>query len=265
MDPDEFFALAACFIVAIVGGIRGLIGIAGVTRMRASVLQRLSLIFVPIGYLALVQAVLVRWAAKDVREGPEYQVQFVLGDGAWLVMGCVAARLVGLEIRHDVVERRNSSAFVAALGWMLGLTLSYAGANIGEGATIWTTFFPAVIGAFLLLGCWMIVELIGGVSTAVLLDRDIASGLRLAGLLIAAGLVLGRAAAGNWVSVDATFEDFRRLGWPAALLAVVAAIVHRAQKPSVNSPKPTIFWRGVVPAMVYVLLAVGWCYYTRGG
>jgi len=253
------------FIIAIAGGIRGLISIAGVSWMRASVVQRLSLIFTPIACLMLVRAALVNWAAREVREGPEYQLLFVLGAGAWLVICCRAMLLLGISIREDVLQRRNSAALIAALGAMIGVTLSYAGANIGEGATIWTTFFPAVIGTVLLFGCWMLMELIGHASPAILLDRDVASGLRTAGALIAIGLVLGRAAAGNWISVDATLDGFVRLGWPALALAIIGGIAHHWLAPSRNHPMPRIFQRGFIPAIVYVLLATGWCYYRRGG
>jgi hypothetical protein len=258
-------ALAVCFVIAVAGGIHGLIGIAGVSWMRARVLQRLSLIFVPIACLVLVQEVLVRWAAREVREGPEYQFLFVLGAGAWLVVCSRTMLLLGISIREDVLQRHNPAALIAALGAMVGVTLAYAGANIGEGATIWTTFFPAVVGAVILFGCWMLMELPGRISPATLLDRDIASGLRLAGALTATGLILGRAGAGNWVSMEATLYDFVRLGWPALLIAVVAAMVHRWLAPSQKHPVQPIVSRGLIPAIVYVSLAALWCYYRRGG
>jgi len=73
---------------------------------------------------------------------------------------------------------------------MLGMSTCYAGANIGEGATIWTTFFPAAAGALLLLGLWLLIEITTGISAHISIDCDLASGIRLAGLLIAIGLIL---------------------------------------------------------------------------
>jgi hypothetical protein len=53
-------------------------------------------------------------------------------------------------------------------------------------------------------------------------ERDLASGLRLCGLLVANGLILGRAVAGNWHSEAATIHDLIHDGWAASLLSAAA-------------------------------------------
>ncbi|MDZ4199651.1 MAG: hypothetical protein U1E27_10260, partial [Kiritimatiellia bacterium] len=52
-------------------------------------------------------------------------------------------------------------------------------------------------------------------------------GRRWAGFLLGAGLLLGRASAGDWTSVDATFVEFFRDGWPVLVLLALAVVAER--------------------------------------
>ena len=83
----------------------------------------------------------------------------------------------------------------------MGVGIVYAFSNIGMGPTIWTTIFPALAATILLVLMWLLIESIGrGVAEAITIDRDVATAFRLAGAMIGCAIILGRAAAGKWVS-----------------------------------------------------------------
>ena len=71
---------------------------------------------------------------------------------------------------------------------------------------------------------WFIVDVIAHASGAVTIDRDTASGIRIAGWAVAAAILLGRSVAGDWTGWDATLGDFLRLRWPAAVLTAVMIV-----------------------------------------
>ena len=82
--------------------------------------------------------------------------------------------------------------------------------------------------------------------------------IRLAGLLIAWGLVLGRAVAGDWESIRATIFDFKMQGWPSLVLLVIAIFLEFRLRPSRKNLSPSVPKAGIVPAFIYVLAASLW-------
>lgn len=167
-------------------------------------------------------------------------------------------RLLGVSVRDDAVERRNPATAVVACGALVGVTLCFAGGNIGPGPTVWTTFGPAAMATGALLLLWLVVELASGVSDSVAIDRDLASGVRLGAMLVACGLVLGRAVAGRWESAGEMFDDFIREGWPAAALAFAAAAVHVMLAPTSYVPRWPVVPAGLMPAALYLAASVAW-------
>ena len=83
--------------------------------------------------------------------------------------------IVGVSMRDDVIERGNPAAAIVAGGTMLASGIVYAGANIGLGATIWSTITPALMAAVALAAAAMIVRIVSPVAEAVAIDRDVLS------------------------------------------------------------------------------------------
>src|ERR1043165_9310172 len=100
--------------------------------------------------------------------------------------------LLGICFREDVLDRDNPAAAVVVCGASVAATLTFAAANIGEGPTVWTTIFPALMATTGLFILWLALESMSRISTSVTEDRDVAAGVRLAGFLISIGLMLGR-------------------------------------------------------------------------
>lgn len=206
----------------------------------------------PLVAAAVLFIVLRQAASFDVRDDPAYLFFYMLLGAAWVGFWIRGLSVTGISRRDDVVERGNVSAAIAIAGAMLGITLCYAGGNIGAGPGWWVVVFSAGLASVALFAAWMILELTTGISEIVTVDRDSATGLRLAGFLIACGLILGRGVAGDWESADATVHDFAFAAWPVIVLVAVAAIVERVARPTPATPRPSLVPYGIVPALLYV-------------
>ena len=261
MDDDEFFALFVCLAIGGMASIAWSARLLRVTPLAVPNSQRFILAIVPLSCLGLLQLVLTMFASHEVKDGKVYDVLFLAGGAAWLGTVTFLLPLMGLDAIDDALLSPNPAAVMTLCGAWIGTILCYAGANIGEGATIWTTFIPAAMATAALLALWLTLELFTRLSEAITIDRDTASGFRLAALLISCGLVLGRAAAGNWVSLDDTLHDFVRQGWPAILLMALAGIFHRLWRPTSRQPHAALVTKGLIPGaglLVISLSYVSW-------
>lgn len=256
MDDDEVFTTLAAAVITIVAVIRWYGPLLSLTPLGERRGRRILLGLLPLPLLAGLQWVLVHWAAHEVRDDPRYVGLFLVSGAAWLGMTLCCLPLVGLSARDDVLESRNPAAVVALFGASTGMLLCYAGGNVGEGPTIWTTFGPAALAGLTLFGLWFVLEVLTGGREAIAIDRDVASAARLAGFLVAAGLILGRGVAGDWHSWDNTFSDLLTEGWPAFILMLATCTFHLIWRPSLRRPYAPVFSRGIIPAFFLVAIAV---------
>lgn len=255
MDGDEVLVLLVGIVASITGMVRWYLPLSRIVTRPAHLLQRGSLALAPPACLALLLPVLLNAASHEVTDDPQYVLLFEALGGAWLGLVAVMCAVLGVGPRDDAIERANPAAAVVVIGAMLGGTLVYAGANVGEGATIWMTIGPAVLATAAWFVLWAVHELTGGVSESIAVDRDVASAVRLAGLLVATGAILGRAVAGDYHSAGQTVREFDRQGWIALPLTIAATIIHLALQPRPRHAPGALFTNGVVPAIGYVAIA----------
>jgi hypothetical protein len=228
----ESFTLFASGVaaVAVVAGYYGTL--AGATRVgrRGGVGGLLALAAAPPIGLATLVPVLARAAAREVRAEFGYALLFGLAGVGWIGFALPAGSLLGVDFKGDAVDRRNRAAAIALAGAVLGLTCAYAGANVGEGATIWTTFGPAALATLAWAGAWAALERLTGIGDAIAIGRDLGAGARLAVFLLVAGVTCGYAAAGDYVGAVETLADFGRRAWPLAPLVALAAVAERVSR-----------------------------------
>lgn len=211
-------------------------------------------LFSPLFCALLLLAVLTTLAADDVRNDPKYIFMYMLMGLGWTGMTSLFFGTFGISIREDVAERHNRAAAIALAGALAGTTLAFAGGNVGNGPGWWVVIICAALSTAALFALWMLIELTTGVNEWVTVDRDRATAIRFAGLLIALGLILGRAVAGDWYSIDATLRDFWRVGRIAVILAFAGIIVERALQFMRERSSWVTF--GVLPSLAYVAAAV---------
>lgn len=256
IDGDEAFVLWTTSAIGLVAIIKWLLMLGRVGTFAGKRSQRLPLYVFPLAGLGVVFWALWFWSAHEIQENRTYVILFMTTAVTWLAIAQIGFRWFGISVRDDALENRNEAATAAVSGGFLGVALAFAGSNIGEGPSIWNTMFAAAVAtaAFFLL--WGVLELTTHVSDVIAIDRDLASGIRLAGLLVAIGLILGRAAAGDWESAEATVRDLLRLGWPTAALVVFAAVMQKYARPTPRNPVPATALFGWMPAILFVLVAV---------
>lgn len=258
MSEDEVFVLVASCILTAIFWLRWYRHCQALTWLRTSFGSRWLVIVMPLLCGVLLWLVLRNLAARDVRDALKYLLFYLVLGAAWVGLGIRLVGLLGLSVRDDVLERRNLAATWAVAGALVGLTLCYAGANIGDGPGWWVVVYSASLSTAGLLALWIILDRLSGLTEAVTVERDVASGLRLGGFLVAAGLILGRAVAGDWVSASATTVEFVRQAWPALALLLLAVPLEWVCRPSAEQPAPLWFVCGLPPLAIYVGGAVIW-------
>jgi uncharacterized membrane protein YjfL (UPF0719 family) len=213
--------------------------------------------------LTLVAITLEFWGAREIRANVSEVFFLTLVAAVLLILAAKLFPWFGLSLRDDAVERKNLSALIALCGAVLALGFICAGANIGEGPSYTNNFFCDVIGIASFFLLWFIVESIGKISRSIAEERDLATGMRMCGLLLALGLIIGRALAGDWHSETATVQDFIHEGWMAAALLLLALIVEPFARPNRRQPFPPWPACGLLPAALYISLAGVWVWHLR--
>src|SRR5689334_1025379 len=150
--------------------------------------------------LAVVAVALLTGADPQVRSGPGYVSLFLAVAADTLALVTLIAPAFGLAVLGGFVRERNAAVGWAVAGLWLGTGLVNAGANVGRGDTIYTTLGPLALALGALLALGAVLAAATDRFRAVRLDRDTRAGVRVGGLFIAWGLVLGRAVAGDWES-----------------------------------------------------------------
>jgi uncharacterized membrane protein YjfL (UPF0719 family) len=211
--------------------------------------------------VALIATALWLWGAKEVR-GNVSEVSFLTFIGiVWLLFGYLLFPWIGLSPRDDAFERKNPAATIALSCALFSIAITFAAGNLGEGPSYWENIFCAALATGGLFGLWLVMELGSHVSISIAEERDFASGLRFGGLLIALGLVLGRAVTGNWHSASDSVYDFIRDGWPTAIICLVAFVVELFLRPNRLRPFPSWPVFGLVPALLYLLSSIVWLWH----
>lgn len=262
MSEDEVLVFLISIVLAPILWLRLYFGLITVSPLGNPPASRLPLFLTPMLCGTFLLAVLLLWAARDVREHTEYIALFMVSGAATVGVALQALPLFGLSFRDDVVETPNRAARWVACALMLAVTMAFACANVGEGATIWMTLIPAALALSTLALLWLLLECFCSFSEAITVERDFAAGLHLSGFLVANALILGRAVAGDFESWSATLVDFVRLGLPSVVLSCAAIAVElkwRSDLPLRRSD----FVRGVLPASFQVFVALFWTLITR--
>jgi hypothetical protein len=236
-----------------------------VAAIRSAVRRNIFVVQVPLLCAAALWGVLRWFASHDVREAPIYLTYYMVMGAAWVGLVQLILSFCGLSARDDAVERDNRAAGRAIGGALIGATFAFAGGNIGDGPGWWVVLFSAGLSTGALLLGWFLLNTATGIIETITVDRDPSSGWRAAGYFVGAGVILGRAVAGDWVSTEAAVVDFLKVGWPVAILWAGPVVAEILFKPTPHQPTRPAIAAGVVLAVAYVgfgvtvaILAGGW-------
>jgi hypothetical protein len=254
MSGDETFVMIFGVVVALFTWPRWYRQLLGATRFSAPDSGRALVAWVPLICAAVLTYVLFTMASSDVVGA--YIWMYLLVGAGWLGLCAQALPWIGLSAVDDVGERGNGAAAWAVSGALLAMMFCFAGGNVGDGPGWWVVIFAAALATAGLALSWLLLDAIARVVDAITIERDVAAGLRCGAFIAAAGLVLGRAAAGDWVSAGATVRDFAAIAWPVLPATIGAAIVERMLRASTSQPEPSPVAVGAIPALGYCAAAV---------
>jgi hypothetical protein len=196
-------------------------------RWRAALLGSLSL------SIAGIWFVLTSWASFDVVDDPFYIVGYLSLGVVWIsVSAKVLHGFADIRFQQDVRDRNNLAAAVTIGGLLLGSAIAYAGGNIGDGPGFYVVVFSALLSTATVYGAAWVLALVSDGEERVSIDHDLGAAIRFAGLAIAAGIVAGRAAAGDWVDTESTLRDFVAVAWPVVALVAASVIMERRAPPA---------------------------------
>jgi hypothetical protein len=257
-SEDEVFAAIASLVVALVLWGRWFTVVLRARPLICPLAVRLPIVVAPALSTALLLGILLAWSASDVRTDALYLFMYTAMGMAWVGITALALPAMGISPTADVVDRRNRGASWAIAGAIVGLTLSFAGGNIGDGPGWWVVVFSAGLGTLGMFAGWAALDFVTGISRLVTVERDTASGVRLGALLASMGLISGRAVAGDWVSAAGTVEDFAMVAWPALGLVMIEGVLGLVMRPTRHNPHPSVPAFGAMPAVLYVGIAAGY-------
>jgi uncharacterized membrane protein YjfL (UPF0719 family) len=218
---------------------------------------RVFALAVPALALAIVLWGLRTLAASDVRESALYTTFYLVMGAGWTgAIGGLSGQLFGVQFTDDVLERHNLAAALALAGLVLGSAMAFAGGNVGDGPGWWVVVASATLSTSTLVAVWWLLHRVARVPERITVDRDMATGVRMFALTVAVGAVAGRAVAGDWRGYGDLFVSFAKAGWPAGVLAALAAVIEQLAAPTPERPRPSVLVYGLPPAAVYVGTAV---------
>ncbi|MCL2671041.1 MAG: hypothetical protein FWF10_03280 [Clostridiales bacterium] len=224
MSGDEILVFLASLVAAVLFFVKWYRAIFAAWPKSRGKLGKILLGVLPVLAFLIIRFVLKNLASYDVIFDPSYITFYIFLGFACLAFGCFMMRgCFDLSWRDDVLHLNNRAAAFAFAGGFLGITLIYAAANIGDGPGWWCVIFAGGLG----LGAWFLSALILQACTRVFervtVERDLSCGIRLGCYLIASGILLGRASAGDWTSFQMTVIEFW-VGWPVLPLTALAII-----------------------------------------
>jgi hypothetical protein len=191
---------------------------------RAPRLQWLMAAFVLVNAINL--AALLTLASADVRTDPFYIVYYVVLGLTASIPVMLGLRILGLH-RTDIVERGNRAASTLEFAALIAGAFAYAGSNIGDGPGYYVVVVGTALAFASLFAVALVHTAVNRTMYRVLVDRERGTAFRFGCLLVACGLVLGRAVAGDWNGFVPMLVDFRNLAWPVIVLLVVDLFLAR--------------------------------------
>jgi len=213
----------------------------------------------PIGSLGIILFTLKMLASFDVVNSFFYISMYMVLGLAGLFLGVTLMSCIfDLSWLDDALNLNNKAALIAVVGGFLGLTLIYSGANIGNGPGWWCVVFTGGLG----LVAWLVLGLVINSCTKtferITVERDIGCGIRFGFYLLASGIILARACAGDWTSFSVTLFEFMD-GWPVLVLAGILILVelyyiHRAKLNKTNNAIFGSIFLGV--AFIVIAIAI---------
>lgn len=253
---SEILVFLFCAIVALPIGLAMWTCIFRVNAMSASMQARMLALTALGGSIAVIVMALAFWSSADVRLSGIYFSLYVMLGLAWMAGTTLLLNLCGLCLRDDLIERRNPATPSVIIGSHIGAATCFAGANIGNGPGPHVVLFCALLATLTLIAAWVGLNRLSHSHAWITIEGDPVTGIRVGMLFIAAGVILGRAVAGDWISLGDTLFDFAKLGFPAIGLFALETLIQRKTEQRFSLTNPSWFIWGLMPSVGYAIATV---------
>jgi uncharacterized membrane protein YjfL (UPF0719 family) len=162
------------------------------------------------------------YTARISTESPGTACVRAVCAAALLAASVHVLHVVGLSLRDDALERRNTAALAALVGAIVGLG-GALGVAVAQATDLSELALRALILVLVPSMAWWVLQHLGRVHDLVTIDRDEGAGVRAGTLLAGVGLASGRALALSHGSLEA----FVLASWPVGLLVVGGGLFER--------------------------------------
>ena len=192
-------------------------------RPHKSIAVRVVFALTPVVSFTAIVFTLLRLASFDV---VGIYVLFYIAMGfAWLYLSQrFVFRTTGVSWIDDALGMNNPAAAIVSACALLGSTLIYCGANIGDGPGWWCVVFAGGLGMVTWFFFLWIIALLSETFERITIARDTAGAIRMGGYMLASALILARASGGDWTSFNMTVVEFGA-AWPLLILAPLSLAV----------------------------------------
>ena len=164
-------------------------------------------------------------ASFDVVTSPLYIFFYLIMGYGWIYIGLtLMSFFFDIVWSEDVLKLNNEAALYPVAGGFLGLTLIFAGANIGDGPGWWCVIFAGGLGLTAWYAFASLINRFTQIFERITIERNIPCGIRFGFYLLSSGIILGRASAGDWTSFLTTIIELGT-GWPVLILTLLALTV----------------------------------------
>lgn len=210
----------------------------------------------PLVCFVIIYITLRELASFDVVNSAFYISFYMLLGFIWVFFGeKVLFYAFDLSLIDDVYNNRNKAASFSIFGGFIGMTLIYAGANIGDGPGFWCVFIAGGIGLLLWIILIKIVNRYTNVIETVTMTRDLGCGIRFSSFMIASGIIIARASGGDWTSFIQTIIEFQD-GWPVLILTAFYILIEKYYYNKAKNEPSNALTGSIISAIWLIVLAI---------
>lgn len=259
MSDEEVVVLVVCIVGSLITWAVYYFNILQLHRFYKAKKEKLVLAFTPVFCAAGLFVLLKNFASFDVVNNPTYILFYSVMGALWVRLCFFLLRYMGIYWIEDALERKNAAALLIVLAFMIGATICYSGANIGDGPGWWCVVFAGGLATLVWLSLWQILNVSCSLSEKITVERDLNAAIRSAGYGIGSSIVCGRGAAGDWSSAQQTVEEFF-CAWPVLIMLVIAIVFEKYSTQPQNEQNPLeqknyLYW-DIIISISFIIAAI---------
>jgi hypothetical protein len=188
----------------------------------------------PLVAFVIMATILSTVAAPSVTSSPGWILFYIVVGFGWIQ--CVlhlVFRCFDLSWIDDVVGKNHTEpALLPVIGSLSGITLIYAGSNIGDGPGWWCVIYASAIATLVWFILGHIIQKTTDAFSTITIGRDLPCAIRMGAYLLASGAILAYAAAGDSIDVTTDIVNIAICSLTAIPLAILAIFVERYYRKS---------------------------------